>query len=89
MEKEAEVQLRFPDVEPIAPPAIQLDEVCFAYSAGKQILNKVNLSSGSDSRICIVRPVLIFLIVHFPEWVEIIDYLFDRWERTALVRLRF
>lgn len=54
VEKEAEVQLRFPEVEPIAPPAIQLDEVCFSYSPAKTVLNKVNLSAGSDSRICIV-----------------------------------
>lgn len=54
VEKEAEVQLRFPEVEPIAPPAVQLDEVSFSYTSDKPILSKVNLSSGSDSRICIV-----------------------------------
>ncbi len=61
MEKETEVVLRFPEVEPIAPPAIQLDEMSFGYSAGKTILNKVNLSAGSDSRICIVSPKMDFL----------------------------
>lgn len=55
VEKEVEVVLRFPEVEPIAPPAIQLDEMCFSYTTGKPILNRVNLSAGSDSRICIVR----------------------------------
>ncbi len=31
VEKEVEVILRFPEVEPIAPPAIQLDEMSFGY----------------------------------------------------------
>ncbi|XP_046457203.1 ATP-binding cassette sub-family F member 3-like [Daphnia pulex] len=54
VEKEVEVILRFPEVEPIAPPAIQLDEMSFGYTEGKTILTRVNLSAGSDSRICIV-----------------------------------
>jgi len=54
VEKEAEVTLKFPEVEAIAPPAIQLDEVSFSYATGRQILNKVNLSASSESRICIV-----------------------------------
>jgi len=55
VEKEAEVTLKFPEVEAIAPPALQLDEVSFSYTAaGRQILNKVNLSASSESRICIV-----------------------------------
>ena len=32
VEKEVEVILRFPEVEPIAPPAIQLDEMSFGYT---------------------------------------------------------
>ena len=55
VEKEAEVILKFPEVEAIAPPAIQLDEVTFSYSnSGRTILSRVNLSASSDSRICIV-----------------------------------
>ena len=54
VEKEAEVNFRFPEVEPIAPPAIQLDEVSFSYNSTRNILKAVNLSAGSDSRICIV-----------------------------------
>lgn len=54
VEKEAEVTLKFPEVELIAPPALQLDEVNFAYNSTRTILNKVNLSASSESRICIV-----------------------------------
>ena len=54
MEKEAEVTLRFQDVEPIAPPAVQLDEVSFSYNPDRTILRNVNLSASSESRICIV-----------------------------------
>ena len=67
MEKETEVILRFPEVEPIAPPAIQLDEMSFGYSTGNTILNKVNLSAGSDSRICIVSECEIF--VYLPQFL--------------------
>lgn len=55
VEKETEVVLRFPEVEPIAPPAVQLDEVSFSYNSSRVILKGINLSASSDSRICIVR----------------------------------
>ena len=68
VEKEAEVTLKFPEVEAIAPPAIQLDEVSFSYATGRQILNKVNLSASSESRICIVSHSfhqLIVLLIYY------------------------
>ena len=56
IEKETEVILKFAEVERIAPPAIQLDEVTFSYAAGTRVvLNRINLSANSESRICIVR----------------------------------
>lgn len=63
VEKETEVILRFPEVEPIAPPALQLDEATFSYNSSRVILQGVNLSAGSDSRICIViEQPLTFLV---------------------------
>ena len=57
MEKEGEVTLRFPDVEPLSPPILQLNEVSFSYTGGSDesyILRGVNLTAGLQSRICIV-----------------------------------
>lgn len=54
IEKEVEVVLKFPEVEPLSPPILQLNEVCFAYVAGKPILSNVNLGATLESRICIV-----------------------------------
>lgn len=54
MEKEIEVTIKFPEVEPLNPPVLQLNEVQFKYSNDKVIFNLVNLSANLDSRICIV-----------------------------------
>ncbi|XP_078041357.1 ATP-binding cassette sub-family F member 3 isoform X1 [Augochlora pura] len=56
MEKEGEVTLRFPDVEPLSPPILQLNEVSFSYTGGSDnmIFTGVNLTASLQSRICIV-----------------------------------
>ncbi|CAD1477472.1 unnamed protein product, partial [Heterotrigona itama] len=57
MEKEGEVTLRFPDVEPLSPPILQLNEVSFSYTGGSDnscIFSFVNLTASLQSRICIV-----------------------------------
>ncbi|XP_076757713.1 ATP-binding cassette sub-family F member 3 isoform X1 [Xylocopa sonorina] len=57
MEKEGEVTLRFPDVEPLSPPILQLNEVSFSYTGGTNnsyIFTGVNLTASLQSRICIV-----------------------------------
>jgi len=54
IEKELIVTLRFPEVEPLNPPVIAMNEVGFDYGSGLKIFDKVNLSGTSDSRICIV-----------------------------------
>ncbi|XP_075237207.1 ATP-binding cassette sub-family F member 3 [Lycorma delicatula] len=54
VEKEVEVVLKFPDTEPLSPPILQLDEVCFSYIQGHPILTNVNLGATLESRICIV-----------------------------------
>ncbi|XP_076220610.1 ATP-binding cassette sub-family F member 3 isoform X3 [Nomia melanderi] len=56
MEKEGEVTLRFPDVEPLSPPILQLNEVSFSYTGGSEnaIFTGVNLTASLQSRICIV-----------------------------------
>ncbi|EDS40463.1 ATP-binding cassette sub-family F member 3 [Culex quinquefasciatus] len=54
VEKEIEVTIKFPEVEPLNPPVLQLNEVQFKYSAEKVIFTMVNLSANLDSRICIV-----------------------------------
>lgn len=57
MEKEGEVTLRFPDVEPLSPPILQLNEVSFSYIGGNDnsyIFSSVNLTASLQSRICIV-----------------------------------
>lgn len=54
VEKEVEVTLRFPEVEPLNPPILVLNEIAFKYSKDKTIFNCVNLSANLQSRICIV-----------------------------------
>jgi ATPase subunit of ABC transporter with duplicated ATPase domains len=47
---------RFPDPEKIAPPLLQLNEVSFAYTQGKEILHSVSIDVGLDSRIAVIGP---------------------------------
>ncbi|KAJ1527318.1 hypothetical protein ONE63_008835 [Megalurothrips usitatus] len=55
VEKEAEVILKFPVVEALSPPILQLSEVTFAYEGtGRTIFSNVNLNGTLESRICIV-----------------------------------
>ncbi|XP_015519229.1 ATP-binding cassette sub-family F member 3 isoform X1 [Neodiprion pinetum] len=58
MEKEGEVTLRFPEVEALSPPILQLNEVSFRYdSSGSNadfLFTGVNLTATLQSRICIV-----------------------------------
>ncbi|KAL9903432.1 ATP-binding cassette sub-family F member 3 [Glossina fuscipes fuscipes] len=56
VEKEMEVKLKFPDVEPLNPPVLAISEVEFRYNTEDPlpIFSNVNLSANSDSRICIV-----------------------------------
>jgi len=54
LEKEVDVTLKFPEVEPISATMIQLNEVGFKYNEEKVIFTTVNLSANLESRICIV-----------------------------------
>ncbi|KAK3927959.1 ATP-binding cassette sub-family F member 3 [Frankliniella fusca] len=55
VEKEVDVVLKFPPVEPLSPPILQLSEVSFAYEGtGRTIFSNVNLNATLESRICIV-----------------------------------
>uniref|UniRef100_A0A4Y0BFJ0 ABC transporter domain-containing protein n=1 Tax=Anopheles funestus TaxID=62324 RepID=A0A4Y0BFJ0_ANOFN len=54
VEKEIEVTAKIPEVEPLNPPVMTLNEVQFKYSADKVIFTSVNLGANLDSRICIV-----------------------------------
>ncbi len=54
VEKEPPVIIKFPQPEALIPPILQLDEVTFGYDKSKIILNKINLNTNLESRICIV-----------------------------------
>lgn len=58
--------LRFPEVEKLNNPILQLDEVQFEYTPGNTIFTGVNLSAAMDSRICIVSVggTHIYLMLH-------------------------
>lgn len=47
---------RFPDPEKISPPLLQLSEVSFAYTEGKEILHEVSIDVGLESRIAVIGP---------------------------------
>lgn len=53
---EYSVVFKFPDVEGLSPPILQMSAVSFAYTAGKPIVENVDLDVQLDSRIGIVGP---------------------------------
>jgi len=55
-EDEYSVVFKFPDVEKLSPPIIQMQNVSFSYTPGKPIVEKVDLDVQLDSRIGIVGP---------------------------------
>ncbi|OGM42038.1 translation initiation regulator (Gcn20) [Aspergillus bombycis] len=50
------VHFKFPDVEKLSPPIVQMSEIAFGYSKDKPLLRNVDLDVQLDSRIGIVGP---------------------------------
>ncbi|KAI6511841.1 hypothetical protein MCOR14_011119 [Pyricularia oryzae] len=55
-EAEYSVHFRFPDVEKLSPPIVQMSEVTFGYTPDNILLRNVDLDVQLDSRIGIVGP---------------------------------
>ena len=55
-EAEYTVHFKFPDVEKLSPPIIQMTNVAFGYTPDKPLLRNVDLDVQLDSRIGIVGP---------------------------------
>ena len=55
-ESEYTVHFKFPDVEKLSPPIIQMSGVSFAFTPDKPLLKNVDLDVQLDSRIGIVGP---------------------------------
>ncbi|KAF2151220.1 ABC transporter domain-containing protein [Myriangium duriaei CBS 260.36] len=55
-ESEYTVHFKFPDVEKLSPPIIQMTDVAFGYTKDKPLLKNVDLDVQLDSRIGIVGP---------------------------------
>lgn len=55
-ESEYEVHFKFPDVEKLSPPIVQMTDVSFGYTKDKPLLKNVDLDVQLDSRIGIVGP---------------------------------
>ncbi|OJJ44822.1 hypothetical protein ASPZODRAFT_121297 [Penicilliopsis zonata CBS 506.65] len=55
-ESEYVVHFKFPDVEKLSPPIVQMSEVAFGYTKDKPLLRNVDLDVQLDSRIGIVGP---------------------------------
>ncbi|KAF2722728.1 ATP-binding cassette, sub-family F, member 3 [Polychaeton citri CBS 116435] len=55
-EAEYSVHFRFPEVEKLSPPIIQMADVTFGYDTNKPLLKNVDLDVQLDSRIGIVGP---------------------------------
>ncbi|GMM33081.1 putative AAA family ATPase [Saccharomycopsis crataegensis] len=53
-EEDKSVTFRFPEVEKLSAPIVQLQDVVFGYSPDKLLLNDVNLDIRLDSRIALV-----------------------------------
>lgn len=50
------VHFKFPEVEKLSPPIVQMTEVTFGYSKDNLLLKNVDLDVQLDSRIGIVGP---------------------------------
>lgn len=50
------VHFKFPDVEKLSPPIVQMTDVSFGYTKDKPLLKNVELDVQLDSRIGIVGP---------------------------------
>jgi ATP-binding cassette subfamily F protein 3 len=50
------VHFKFPDVEKLSPPIVQMSDVSFGYSKDKLLLRNVELDVQLDSRIGIIGP---------------------------------
>lgn len=55
-ESEYTVHFKFPEVEKLSPPIIQMSDVSFGYSPAKPLLKNIDLDVQLDSRIGIVGP---------------------------------
>lgn len=55
-ESEYTVHFKFPDVEKMSPPIVQMTDVSFGYTKDKPLLRNVDLDIQLDSRIGIVGP---------------------------------
>jgi ATP-binding cassette subfamily F protein 3 len=55
-ESEYSVHFKFPDVEKLSPPIVQMTDVSFGYTPDKPLLRNVDLDVQLDSRIGIVGP---------------------------------
>ena len=55
-ESEYVVHFKFPEVEKLSPPIVQMSGVAFGYTADKPLLRNVDLDVQLDSRIGIVGP---------------------------------
>jgi ATP-binding cassette subfamily F protein 3 len=55
-ESEYVVHFKFPEVEKLSPPIVQMSEVSFGYTKDKPLLKNVELDIQLDSRIGIVGP---------------------------------
>ena len=55
-ESEYTVHFKFPEVEKLSPPIIQMTDVSFGYTSDKPLLSNVDLDVQLDSRIGIVGP---------------------------------
>lgn len=55
-EAEYTVHFKFPEVEKLSPPIIQMTDVSFGYTPGKTLVSHVDLDVQLDSRIGIVGP---------------------------------
>ncbi|KAI5303022.1 hypothetical protein KEM56_000121 [Ascosphaera pollenicola] len=55
-EAEYSVSFKFPEVDKLSPPIVQMSGVCFGYTPEKPLLRNVDLDVQLDSRIGIVGP---------------------------------
>lgn len=77
IEKEVDVVLKFPEVESLSPPILQLNEVSFSYVQGRPILANVNLGATLESRICIVsNPSFTHYVIYLANEVEDVAFFY-------------
>ena len=56
LEVDSEYTFKFPEPDPVAPPILAFNDVCFGYPGGPQLFRNLNFGIDMESRFAMVGP---------------------------------